>query len=190
MNDLVHGGDRMISARIAPDLFRQAVSRFATGVTILTTADDNGQWWGLTASAFSSLSLDPPLILVCLARTAQSYGVFTTSRGFLVNVLGTEHERLALRFATKGADKFAGGEFRPGQVDGLPVLDDALACLKCRTHDQFEGGDHTVLIGEVEYVRVREGGRPALHISSRFWDAIDRDHAQHAQRDRPQHPAT
>jgi flavin reductase ActVB len=167
--------EQIVSGTIHPDLFREAMTQFASGVTIVTTADGEGRWWGFTASAFNSLSLEPPLVLVCLATTADSHPVFSASPGFIVNVLRTEHEALALRFASKGADKFAGGEFRPGQADGLPVLDDALVSLKCRTQTLYEGGDHSILIGEVEYVRVRRNGVPALHFSRRFWDLVERE---------------
>jgi flavin reductase ActVB len=94
------------------------MARFATGVTIVTTADANGRWWGFTASSFSPVSIDPPLILVCLARTARCYRAFMCAPSFRVNV--PEHEALATRFATSGADKFAGGEFSRG-ADGLPI---------------------------------------------------------------------
>lgn len=164
---------RIVSGAAEPDRFRQAMTRFASGVTIVTTADRDRTWWGFTASAFSSLSLDPPLILVCLATSADSHPVFAAAPGFIVNVLGREHEELALHFATKGADKFAVGNFRPGAVDGFPVLDDALVSLKCTTHARHEAGDHTILIGEVSYLRLRSDGRPALHYDRRFWDLAE-----------------
>lgn len=160
---------QVVSGTTDPGLFRQAMTRFASGVTIVTTADDTSTWWGFTASAFSSLSLDPPLVLVCLAASADSHPVFTTTPGFIINVLGREHEDLALRFATKGADKFSGGAFRAGATDGYPVLDDALVSLKCTTHALHEAGDHTILIGEVGYIRIRPDGQPALHYDRRFW---------------------
>lgn len=162
----------VVSGAIKPELFREAMTQFASGVTIVTTADD-GAWWGFTASSFTSLSLEPPLVLVCLATSADSHATFEVAPAFIVNVLRDEHEQLAMRFARKGEAKFGGGEFRPGEADGLPVLDDALVSLKCRTHARYEGGDHTILIGEVEYVRLRRGGRPALHYSRRFWRLIE-----------------
>src|SRR4051812_11360247 len=103
-----------VSGITEPELFREAMAKFASGVTIVTTADSDGAWWGFTASAFSSLSLTPPLILVCLAASAESHPAFAAAAGFIVNVLGSEHEELALRFATKGADKFQGDTFRRG----------------------------------------------------------------------------
>ena len=153
--------------------YRDAMARFATGVTIVTTADRGGHWWGFTASSFSSLSFDPPLILVCLANDANCHPVFTTEPSFLVNVLGPEHEDLAVRFGTKGADKFAGDRFRP-DADGLPVLTDALVSLRCRTVELAVGGDHTILIAQVEDADLRRDGAPAVHADRRYWDLVPR----------------
>lgn len=151
------------------------MARFATGVTIVTTTDSDGRWWGFTASSFSSLSIDPPLILVCLARSACCHPVFTSAASFRVNVLGPQHEALAARFGTKSADKFAGLEtvFRPA-ADGLPVLDDALVSLHCRIVDQAAGGDHTILIASVEDAHVRPDGKPAVNVDRRYWDLAPR----------------
>lgn len=173
---LAEAGVETVSGSIRPELFREAMTRFASGVTIVTTADEDGRWWGFTASAFTSLSLSPPLVLACLATSADSHPVFMRAPAFVVNILGREHEALALRFATKGADKFGGGEFRPGRAEGLPVLDDAVVSLKCRTHDRYEGGDHTILIGAVEYLNLRHNSRPAVHYSRRFWELIEAPH--------------
>jgi flavin reductase ActVB len=158
---------------IAPDEYREAMARFATGVTIVTTADPDGRWWGFTASSFTPLSIHPPLILVCLAHDARCHPVFTSARTFRVNVLGREHEQLAVRFATKGADKFAGNEFRAA-ADGLPILDDSLVNLRCRTVDQAAGGDHTILIARVEAARLRRDGTPAVNVDRRYWDLVPR----------------
>jgi flavin reductase ActVB len=154
--------------------YRAAMARFATGVTIVTTADDDGRWWGFTASSFSSLSVEPPLILVCIARNARCHAVFTSQPAFRVSVLGPEHEQLAARFATKGADKFAGDDFRAA-ADGLPALPDALVSLRCRTAQLVEGGDHTILIARVEDAGVRPGGRPVVHADRRYWELIPRE---------------
>jgi flavin reductase ActVB len=150
------------------------MARFATGVTIVTTADVHGRWWGFTASSFSSLSIDPPLILVCLARAARCHPVFTSVVAFRINVLGPEHEALATRFGTPGADKFAGGEFQRA-TDGLPILDDALVSLRCKTVDQASGGDHTILIARVEDAKVRHDGTPAVNADRRYWDLVPRE---------------
>ncbi len=147
--------------------FREAMKRFASGVTIVTTIDDSGAWKGFTASAFCSLSLDPPLILVCQARTSSSHDAFMECDRFLVNILGSRHEELALRFAASGGDKFSGSGFEPSQVNGLPALPDALATLGCGMHDRHDGGDHVIYVGSVYSCRVRSGA-PMLHFDSRF----------------------
>lgn len=160
---------------ITPDEYRHAMARFATSVTIITTADPDGRWWGFTASSFTPLSIDPPLILVCLAHDAQCHPIFTSAPSFRVNVLGPEHEQLAVRFATKGADKFAGDEFRAA-ADGLPILDDALVNLHCRTVEQTVGGDHTILIARVEAAQLRPDGTPAVNVDRRYLDLVPREH--------------
>lgn len=126
--------------------FRDALSLWPSGVTIATTVDDRGQRWGFTASAFSSLSLDPPLVLVCLDAGADSHQTFSTADRFAVNVLRPHHQALALRFATKGDDKFAGGDFVAGE-HGCPVLPDAVAVFECERYAALPGGDHTILVG-------------------------------------------
>jgi flavin reductase ActVB len=151
-----------------PAAFREAMKRFASGVTIVTTIDSDSAWKGFTASAFSSLSLEPPLVLVCQALTSSSHDAFTTCERFLVNILGAEHEELALRFARSGGDKFAGGPFEASRVSGLPLLPDALAVLGCDVHARYDGGDHDIYIGSVYSCRVRDGA-PMLHFDSRFW---------------------
>jgi flavin reductase ActVB len=162
-----------LSGAVAPGLFREAMTRFASGVTIVTTVDVAGRWYGFTASAFTSLSLEPPLVLVCIATSADSHAAFVAAPQFMVNVLASDHEQLALRFATKGISKFDDGNFRPGAASGLPVLDDALVSLNCQSRASHEGGDHTILIGEVKYVRVHTSKRPALHYGKRFWDIVE-----------------
>jgi flavin reductase ActVB len=149
--------------------FREAMSRFASGVTIVTTVDEDGVWKGFTASAFCSLSLDPPLVLVCQARTSSSYDAFVRSDRFLVNILGEEHRELALRFAHSGGDKFAGGPFRAHGATGLPVLPDALAVVCCEVWNRHDGGDHDIYIGAVRSCTARAGA-PMLHFDSGFWE--------------------
>jgi flavin reductase ActVB len=160
----------MTSGTIHPELFRRAMTRLASGVTIVTTLDAEGRQRGFTASAFASLSLEPPLVLVCLDRAADSHPAFNFASSYVINVLGREHESLARRFATKGVDKFAGDEFRRGLLDGLPVLDDALVALKCGSHARHDAGDHTILIARVEYAILRDDGAPALYFDSAFWE--------------------
>lgn len=150
-----------------PAAFRDAMSRFASGVTIVTTIDSDGTWKGFTASAFCSLSLDPPLVLVCQARSSSSHETFMSCERFLVNILGVQHEDLAMRFARSGGEKFASTPFEPSRRSGLPVLPDALAAIGCRVRDRHDGGDHDIYVGSVYSCRLRDGA-PMLHFNSRF----------------------
>jgi flavin reductase ActVB len=136
-----------------PDRFREAMASFPSGATIVTTSDAAGRWWGFTASSFCSVSLAPPLVLTCLATTAQCFQAFDHADRWNIHVLQHRHADLAMRFATRGADKFDGAGFVP-DARGLPTLPDASVSLRCAAHAKVEGGDHVVLIGEVEEVGI------------------------------------
>lgn len=138
--------------RVDAAAFRTALSRFPSGVTIVTMRDADGTPWGFTASAFASLSLDPPLILVCLDRAADCHPAFVAAERFAVNVLAPAHAEIALRFATKGEDKYAPGGFEQDE-HGCPVLPDAAAVIACELERAVPGGDHTILIGRVRDAR-------------------------------------
>lgn len=154
--------------RASSDDFRAAMARFAAGVTVVTTLGEGGVPRGFTASSFCSVSLHPPLILVCLANSADSFPAFASCGHFAVSVLGPEHRPLAERFATKGADKFApeGLSRTPG---GLPAVAGALAELDCEVHARHLAGDHTILIGRVSGARLSEGSRtPMVYFERSF----------------------
>lgn len=129
--------------------FRNAMANFPSGVTVVTTVDDEGVPWGFTASAFSSLSLDPPLILICLEKKAESHSAFHEAQHFAVSILSEGQGDEAMRFARRGTNKFEGFEHQPGKETGLPLVPNATAHLECRMYDKLPGGDHTILIGEV-----------------------------------------
>jgi flavin reductase (DIM6/NTAB) family NADH-FMN oxidoreductase RutF len=138
-----------------PTRLRRALACFATGVAVVTTCHQ-GKREGLTVNSFSSVSLDPPLVLWSLQRRAASFGSFVSSGRFAVNVLDASQRRLSAHFARPHHDKFDGLTF----VDGLgncPVLHDSLAWFECRTESAVEGGDHMVFIGRVERAGFREG---------------------------------
>jgi len=138
---------------LGPDDFRRVMSHFATGVTIITAWDVDHRPTGLTASSFTSVSLHPPLILVCVSQKAQSYPAIKSAGRFAVNILSQGQEVASRRFATStsspGEEKFAGLEYRPGQL-GLPILPDALAQLECTVVHDYPGGDHTIFVAQVE----------------------------------------
>src|SRR5258707_13127738 len=134
-------------------LFREAMASFPSGVTIVTTTDGDGRWWGFTATSFCSVSMDPPLVLVCLATTAECHAVFVEAKSWVVHVIHPDHAELALRFATRGADKFVGDQFR-SDADGMPVLAAASVTLRCSLYENYLAGDHTILVGRVEDIEV------------------------------------
>jgi len=135
--------------------FKQAMSRFASGVTIVTTADGSERY-GLTVSAFCSLSLEPPLVLVCIDDRVKSREPIEKIGHFGVSILRADQDAISNRFASRVEDKFEG----VGTVDGSlgdPLIDGALARLECRLVDALPGGDHTIFVGEVIEARVEDG---------------------------------
>lgn len=147
------------------DLVR-TMAHVPTPVTVVTTVDRAGQRWGFTASSFSSLSLDPPLVLVCPAKTASCHDAFVTGTRFLVNVLAAEHADIASSFARSGHDKFADSPMEPCEL-GLPGLPDATARIACTLHDVLDGGDHSILVGRVESVSAG-GAEPLVYYNRLF----------------------
>ena len=157
----------MTEEQVRPEDFRNAMSRFASGVTVVTTRDASGRPFGFTASAFTSLSLDPPLVLVCLERRAESFPVFEAAQTFGVSILAAGQSPLALKFATRGADKFAGSPIVDGAVTGMPLVSSAIAQVECSVHERIDGGDHIILVGRVLRAVVA-AGEPLLHFSRAF----------------------
>jgi flavin reductase ActVB len=147
---------------------RDALSAFASGVTVITTRDAEENWWGFTATSFCSVSMDPPLVLFCLADEAECHAVFTSADRWVVNFVHAEHANLAIRFATRGADKFAAGEFRADD-HGLPVLTKPFVALRCRRYASYSVGDHTVFIGEVEHIEHDEQALPTIYFRRNFY---------------------
>jgi flavin reductase (DIM6/NTAB) family NADH-FMN oxidoreductase RutF len=128
--------------------FRKAMGLRAAGVTVVTTRDRHGEPRGLTATAVCSVSLDPPLVLVCVDRTAECYEAFRKAETFAVNLLRDGQEPLSRRFARKDVRKFENIPHRSG-ITGSPVLADVLAHVECRVRARYPGGDHTIFLGEV-----------------------------------------
>ncbi len=151
---------------ITPDEFRHILSHFASGVTVVTTWDADGRPTGLTASAFTSVSLTPPLVLVCVDLQAQCYPALKAHGRFAVNILATGQEPLSRHFALTRPSKFEHIAVKKGAL-GLPLLPAALAHLECRTVHAYPGGDHTIFIGEVEAAAVGEG-EPLLYYRGQY----------------------
>ena len=147
--------------------FRRALGNFATGVTVVTARDPEGGYRGITVNSFASVSLDPPLILFCLDKETPSFASLCASERFAVNVLSTEQHELSVRFATALADKWEGvdHELWPGE---LPVLTGCLATLACRRETLYEGGDHVIVVGRVERLRVDGEGDPLVYFQSAY----------------------
>lgn len=135
--------------------FRSALSRFASGVTVVTTKDAAGKRFGITVSAFCSVSLDPPLVLICIEKTTGSHHAFEQSGRFTVNILASNEPHVSDHFASLIEDKFAGIEHAVDE-HGVPILQGSLATLQCRLFKTLDGGDHSIFIGEVEHVIVRD----------------------------------
>ncbi len=152
--------------RITGDDFRRACGRFTTGVTIASVVDRQGTPHGLTVNSFTSVSLEPPLVVVALAHSASVMDAFRDARFFAVNVLSAQQRPLADRFARKGVDRFDGLEWHTGET-GAPLLADTLAEIECATRYRFTAGDHDLIVGEVVRADVREGA-PLLYFSGRY----------------------
>jgi flavin reductase (DIM6/NTAB) family NADH-FMN oxidoreductase RutF len=141
---------------VSPDEFRSVLGRFPSGVTVVTTKARDGSDEGMTVSAFCSVSLEPPLVLICIEKTASAYESLTTWPGFVVNILSASQEQIARRFSIVDIDRFDGVGYSRSQ-NGLAVLDDVLGVIECATLAMHDAGDHTIIVGEVEAARAQTG---------------------------------
>jgi flavin reductase (DIM6/NTAB) family NADH-FMN oxidoreductase RutF len=135
--------------------FKLAMSHFASGVTVVTTEHD-GKPYGMTVASFASLSLHPPLVLVCIEKSVKTHDAIATAGKFSVNILEHGQSEISNRFASRIDDKFAGVDTRRGKLD-LPLLANALTSIECIVQSQVPGGDHTIYIGEVQHIHTTEG---------------------------------
>ncbi len=141
---------------VTSEEFRAALSRFPSGVTVVTTCDGEGRFHGISVSAFCSLSLEPPRVLICIEKTTGSHEALLESKAFIVHMLSAEQRDMSERFASLVEDKFEGIDLETG-LDGIPVLLGCLANLECRLTNSFDGGDHSIFVGEVEKATVHDG---------------------------------
>lgn len=148
---------------------RNALGRFSTGVTVITTRVD-GKREGLTANSFSALSLDPPLVLWSIVRKSGSLAGFLASGHFAINVLASDQSEISHRFATPTADKFSGLDVLDG-LNGSPLLRGALASFECETERTIEGGDHILFVGRVLRIRYADGD-PLIFSGGRYCTAL------------------
>ncbi|MCO4094828.1 MAG: flavin reductase family protein [Acidovorax sp.] len=148
--------------------FRDALGMFATGVTIVTARDAQGELIGLTANSFNSVSLDPPLVLWSLSRAAASMPAFANGSHYAINVLAADQKTLAERFASRGVDRWAGVEHSPG-ISNAPVLAGTAATFECFNRSRYEEGDHVIFVGEVERCSHSSGVPPLLYHGGKFY---------------------
>ena len=134
---------------IDPRDFRDALGSYATGVTIITAADADNKPYGLTCNSFTSVSLNPPLVLWSLVLYSSSLSIFQNATHFAVNVLGASQQELANKFAKSSDDKFTGVDWRPG-LGNAPLLTESIANFQCRSVNRYYGGDHVIFLGAVE----------------------------------------
>ena len=146
--------------------FRYVLGHFASGVTVITTSADEA-YHGITVSSFCSLSLDPPLVLICIDRRVRTHEIIAQAGAFAVNILPEDGESLSRHFASRVEDKFASVAYHLGTT-GAPLLDKALATLECRLYAQLPGGDHTIFVGEVVAANARDDTEPLLYYRSGY----------------------
>ena len=156
---------------VTPDDFRAALSRFPSGVTVVTSRGTAGDIHGITVSAFCSVSLKPPLILVCIDRLTGSHIAINESGFFVVNILAAGEDEISERFSLPALDKFTNVAVREG-IGGIPMLDDALVGLECRLAQAYDGGDHTIFVGEVEHVTIKDGA-PLVYFHGNYHDLLN-----------------
>ncbi|CAA7622303.1 flavin reductase family protein [Magnetospirillum sp. SS-4] len=150
--------------------FRKALGCFASGVTVVTAVNPaTGEPVGVTVSAFSSLSLEPPLVLFCLGNATLSLDAFRTAGHFAVNILSESQRDLSIRFASRTEDKWKGVAWESWD-SGAPILANCLTSLECSTVQTMDGGDHVIFVGRVERMRHQEGGSPLIYFRGSYLD--------------------
>ena len=162
---------RAVAPSFTPADFRAALGMFATGVTIITARRADGTLVGLTANSFNSVSLEPPLVLWSLARSAGSMPAFERGSHYAINILAAEQHELAERFSSKSADRFADLAFREG-AGGAPILQGAVAVFECFNRSRYEEGDHVIFVGEVERCERRTGAQPLIFHGGRYFTEL------------------
>ena len=150
-----------------PRTLRDALGCFATGVTVVTCVGDDGRPAGLTVNSFTSVSLDPPLLLVCLAKQAASAAPLTQADSFAVNVLQTGQQPASIRFATRDEDRFGTTPWSRGE-GGAPILEESLGVFECERYAVYDGGDHHILVGRVVKASFDASLDPLLYFRGRY----------------------
>jgi flavin reductase (DIM6/NTAB) family NADH-FMN oxidoreductase RutF len=146
---------------VDPSAFRAVLGRFASGVTVVTTRDENGRDAGMTVSAFASVSLDPPLVLMCIDHAASMYITLSKCTHFVANILSEGQEAIARRFSESDPNRFEGIGYETGQTGGA-ILFEVLGYIECEVVARHEAGDHTIIVGRVDVATSNEG-KPLLY---------------------------
>ena len=156
---------------VSKDEFRLAMGDFATGVTVITTNDDEDQPHSMTANSFTSVCLDPPVVLVCVAHGTHTYGYLERTGRFGVNILSQEQQELGALFAKRPEDREEGVSYQYSKAEsGVPILDGSMVFFGCEVMGSHEYGDHTIYLGEVKEMRRNESGEPLMFFRSRWYN--------------------
>lgn len=146
---------------------RKVLGRFATGVTIVTTMSEDKRPHGLTINSFTSVSLEPPLVLICIAKDAGTLPHFLGNEHFAINILAQDQTKISQKFATHNVDRFEGIEWQRGEFSA-PLIDDALAYIECQRHETYEAGDHYIILGKVEKADFTDNKKPLIYYSGQY----------------------
>ena len=159
--------------QIDKHLFLRVMGSFATGVAVVTVASKLGELRGFTASAVSSLSLEPRMLLVCVNEHSTTLDILKEAGTFALNIMSSTQQEIAQQFATRAGDRFAGIKWRPGPETGAPIIDGSLAYAECRLVDTCKGGDHIIVMGEIIAADAHEA-EPLLYFRGRYgtYDAV------------------
>ncbi|MDP4708624.1 MAG: flavin reductase family protein [Rickettsiaceae bacterium] len=147
--------------------FKEAVGKFPTGVTVISTSYDN-KLWGFTANSFVSVSLTPPLVSFCLDKGSGSFKAFNKMEYFAINILSNEQAATSKHFANKGKDKFSNIEHEISEFSGNPLIVGAVCFIECKKYKQFECGDHVIFVGEVVRTKIDQSKPPLLYFAKSY----------------------
>ncbi len=149
------------------DEFKQAVGKFPTGVTVISTVCD-GKSWGFTANSFASVSLEPSLVSFCLNTGSTSFKAFNRSNSFVINILASDQANISTHFSQKGIDKFLNINHIPSDVFQIPTIMGSVCIIECKKYNQFECGDHTIFIGQAINAKIDQYKSPLLYFAKSY----------------------
>jgi flavin reductase (DIM6/NTAB) family NADH-FMN oxidoreductase RutF len=152
---------------ISSDSLREVLGLFPTGIAVVTAKTAGGTLYGITINSFSSVSLDPPLVLFSLSRDLHTLKALLSAETFAIHFLREDQRHVSARFAKTPSNKWDDVRFRDG-VTGCPVLEPALAVLECRLHAQYDGGDHVIIVGRIAHIENQAGDNPLVFFRGRY----------------------